>query len=194
GGGGRGVRPGARGASQGRSPHGLPVEKRLPRLAERRFGGTAVVRLELESVKGGRVVAGGDHHTANRAPRFDSVRNGRGRGRLRGEHDGKAIATKDLRRAPGELIGEKAPIITNDHAPGGSLDRMEVPVIRRGLGDPLQVGEGEVLGNNRPPTVGSELNLAHPWTPSSGRSDWFACVASPRISRASAAPPPRRSL
>ncbi len=75
----------------------VTVEKTFDRLARRRIAGAAVMRLELETVEDGRIVAGREHHAADGAQMLDGKgnrRRGRGCGR---EHDLKIISGKNLR-------------------------------------------------------------------------------------------------
>ena len=80
---------------------------------------------------------------------------------LLGEHHGEAICGKDFRRTLAELIGKKPPIITDDdpllRAGGGIC----LPIVRRGLADPVKVGKSKVPGNNGPPAIGSKFNRCH---------------------------------
>ena len=82
------------------------------------------MRLELEAVESGRVVAGGNHHAADGALVLDRKGN---RGRRRGlwrQHDLEAIAGEYFRGTLGKLVREKPPVIADDDllAPCQPLD------------------------------------------------------------------------
>ena len=119
------------------------------------------MRLQLEAIERGWIVAGGDHHPAGRPPGLDRVGNRRGGRRLVRQHDLIPVCREDLGGAPAELIGEKAAIVADDDRAPGAWDRVGLPVIRGGLGDAFQVGEGEILRDDRAPAVGAELDLTH---------------------------------
>jgi hypothetical protein len=72
----------------------------------------------------------------------------------------------------GELLGEEASVVSH-HRPitPNARHRVGAPEIGRGLSHPIQVGKGEVFGDDGPPAVGPKLNGSHslwrPWEPKS---------------------------
>ncbi len=104
-------------------------------------------------------MAGGDHHTADRLVSLHRPRHRwSGRGGIRQRY-GKTVTRKHLRHPAGKPIGEEPAVITHDGAFLGTLDRMLLPVVGGGLGDPVQIGEGEILCDDSAPAVGSEFNF-----------------------------------
>src|SRR5439155_9421669 len=85
----------------------ISVQERFDALTHRRFGGPAEMGLELKSIEGRRIVAGGDHHATDGPLRLDRKGHGWRGSRLGGENDGEAVAAKDLGGTAGELIGKK---------------------------------------------------------------------------------------
>src|SRR5690242_11492988 len=106
-------------------------------------------------------MARGDHHSTDRALSFDSEGDGR---RWRGgwrKDDLETVCGEDLRGAASEGIREESAIVTDDHFLFGAWGWISEPISGGGLSDTLNVGKREILGNNRPPTVGSELDCRH---------------------------------
>ena len=105
--------------------------------------------------------------SAHGAPLFDGKGNGgRGRG-LRRQDDLKTIAGKDFRSDLGEAVGKESAVIA-DHHPGRPPKnrRCPIPDLRfpkagGGLRDPGDIGEGELLRNDRAPAVGAEVDACH---------------------------------
>ena len=151
-------------------------------LTNDRLGGAAIMRLQFETIKHGRIVTGGNHYAADGAQGFDGKRDGRRRRRHGSQRDLEAVTGEDLRRPGRELVREKSPIVT-DHGPLlRSLNGRGIPIIRRGLGHAFHVLERKILGDDRPPAVGSKPDLPHDF------NSGFAPVR-PRSSAFCAAPP-----
>ena len=74
---------------------------------------------------------------------------------------GKDIQYEDLGRALGKLIGQKATIIAHNGVDFCSRHRVLLPEVSGCLSDAVDIGEGEILGNHRAPTISSELNWGH---------------------------------
>ena len=165
------------------SANGNSVEPGFHALANDRFSRAAIMSFQFESVKNGRIVARCDHDAADGALGLDGEGD-RGSGRrLRGEGDLKTVPGQDFRRSSGKLVGEKAPVEADNRFLLGARDRVEVPVIRRGLGHAVDVRERKILGDHRPPAVRSEPDLSHDSFTSCG------LPARPQSSASCAAPP-----
>jgi hypothetical protein len=80
------------------------IQQPLNRLAGRGLGRSAEMRLELEAVKGGRIMAGRDHHAANRMLVLDRVGHRRCRRRAGCQDDRKTVAGKDLSGAAAKCV------------------------------------------------------------------------------------------
>ena len=118
----------------------------------------AVMRLELEAVEHGRVVAGGDHHAAHRALGL-TAKETEGVGVGSGvKTTWKPLPAKTSAARRRKAVGKEAAVITYDHLLFSAGGWVRGPIIRRGLGDALDVGEGKILGDHCAPAVGSELD------------------------------------
>src|ERR1017187_3431468 len=82
----------------------MAVEEAFDGLARCRVAGAATVRVEFETIKNRRIVAGRDHHAADGLQIFNGERNGRRGRRLRREHDLKIIPGKNFGGDSGETI------------------------------------------------------------------------------------------
>src|SRR2546421_2019990 len=105
------------------------------------------MRLELESVEDRRVVTGGYHYATDRALLLHRKGDGGCRRRLGRENHFEIISGEDLCGCVRESIGKEPAIVTNDHAPLGSLDGIGRPIIGSRLSNALNVGESEILRN-----------------------------------------------
>src|SRR5437016_13433309 len=92
------------------SGHLIAIQETFNSLASRWLGRAAVIRFELEAVEARRIVTGGNHYAADRSLLLDRQRDRRGRSRLRGQHDAKAVARKHVRSALAECVRAKTPI------------------------------------------------------------------------------------
>ncbi len=57
---------------------------------------------------------------------------------------------------PGKGVRGEPAVITNDDSPPGARHRVRGPVIGRGLRHPRDIGKGELIGDDCPPTVRTE--------------------------------------
>src|SRR5436309_15703668 len=87
-------------------PDRVPIEELLYLLAGGRFRRAAVVRLEFVAVEHRRIMAGGEHHTANCAVRLDGERDRGRRCRLRCQNDLEIVPGKHLSGALAKLVRE----------------------------------------------------------------------------------------
>ena len=113
-------------AARGRA-HRVSVQQRFHRLAKRRFGRTAVMRLDLKPVEDGRIMAGGDHDAARRLLSLDSKGNRRSRRGTTAQHHLEPVSRQNFRHPPPKLIGQKPAVVADD-------DLFSVP----GTGEPFQ--------------------------------------------------------
>ena len=116
---------------------------------------------EFESIENCGVVTGSDHDTAGSLVCFHGKGDGGGWRGPGSEQNLKFVARENLGCAPGELIGKKAAIVTDDESSFRVAGRSGAPMDGRGLGDALKILKIEIFGDNRPPAVGAEFDLSH---------------------------------
>ena len=108
-----------------------PIQKALNRLAGGWLRRASVIRFQFKPVEYRRVVACGDHDAADRPLMLDRKRNRRRRRRFWRQQHPETVADEDFGRAPGEGVGKKSPVVTNNHF---------VLCARRRIGPPFQAG------------------------------------------------------
>ena len=146
---------------------GIAAKKILDGLAFVGTAGAAVIRFEFEAVENRRIVAGGNHHAADRAQVFDGKGNRRRGRRLRCEDDLKTVAGKNISGGLGKAVGEKPAVKTDHHFQFTSEDfrtphsTLRLPVVCGGLRDARDVREIKILRDDRAPAVRAEFDLSH---------------------------------
>jgi len=117
--------------------------------------------LQFETVECRRIVAGGDHHSADGLERLDRERDRRRRSRSRSVTTSKTVSGENLGGPAAKLIGKK-PCDRSRQRPsslyrarGWSSSKLRRPEPR------AKVGEVKCLGDDRPPSVCAEFNLSH---------------------------------
>src|SRR5581483_7444634 len=119
------------------------------------------MRLKLEAIEDGRIVARGDHNSADRANHLHGKRNRRGRRRFWRQDDLKSIPGEHFGDSPPKRVRKKPPIIPDHDFLGGPVNGMPEPIIRPGLGYTLNIGKSEILSNDRSPPISPEFNSSH---------------------------------
>ena len=104
-------------------------------------------------------MAGGDDEAAGGVALADEKRNCGSGARLVGEPDGRAGGADDFGDGGSDAIGSEAVIVADQDA----LARVFAAddVASDGVGDDARVREGEILGDDAAPAVGSEANRSH---------------------------------
>ena len=149
------------GVTQGHRADGLPIQLGFDGLTHRGLRRPAEMRLELETVKRGRIVAGGNHHSAQGLLLLHPVGDGwRGRG-TGGQDHLKSIGGEDFRGALRKLIREESTVVSDDDLRIAARDWVSFPVVSAGLSHAIKIREGKILRNDRSPTIGSEFDLRH---------------------------------
>ena len=137
------------------------VQQGFHALADERLRRSAIMSFQLEAIERRWIVAGRNHHAANRPVSFDRQRNGGRRRRFGSQCYRKPVSRQDLRNAARKLVGEKASIVPDHGLMVCSINRVGVPIVRRGLRHAFDVSESKIIGDDRPPAVGSKLDLSH---------------------------------
>jgi hypothetical protein len=157
----------AQGVGELQEADGMAVEPCFHRPAGRGIARTSVVRLELEPVERGRIVAGRDHHAADGLPPFHRERNRRRRRRLGREDDLEIVSGEHFGRRLREAVGEEPPVIADDH-PGRASEEggfripdFGLPEVGGGLRHPRDIGKREIVRDDRAPAVGAEGDGGH---------------------------------
>jgi hypothetical protein len=117
----------------------------------------AVVGLELDAVKDGRVVAGGEHHRALHPALDDRVRRCRRRHRARRDEHREAIATQHLRRRLREHLRQRATVIRHQHALARRLRLLQMT--RQRVRHQAHIRNCEIVGDYAAPTLRAEPYL-----------------------------------
>ena len=125
------------------------------------------MRLELEAIEAGRIVAGGDHHAADGAEIFHGEGNARRRRRFRREDDLEIVSGKNFGGNLRKTVGEKTAVVADNDfrlAPENfrfGISNFGFPEICRGLRDAGDVGKGKIFRDDRAPAVRAEFDLCH---------------------------------